>query len=197
MGSGVHSRLSQSATQTIRGGFVTKEDLQRHVRSRRSLVLMGFDSAALIVAYVLSILLRYGNILDEAIWTRVAAMTVLAVTAQLFSGYAWKVYRGRFGVASIEETIFLGFAAASAGFLVTVGNALTDPLWIARSIPPSATFLGLFVMITTRAVWRHQSDHDFVSRPDLAKLTLVVGAGFTGSRLAHSMLANRVCPEFG
>lgn len=164
------------------------------MRARRTAALMTFDGAVLVLAYLIAIAFRYDGSGANTAVDRVAAIIASAVLLQWISGLAWRVYLGRVGVATIEETIALGLATASAGLIVMMGVALTDPLWIARSVPLSATFLGIFLMITGRAVWRYRSDHVFVTRPDHGTRTIVVGAGATGSRLANSMLRH---PEAG
>lgn len=173
---------------------MTEKILQRHVRARRTAVLMAYDALALAAAYALSVVFRYDTGIDSVVAWHAAAVAGVAVGAQWMSGLGWRVYQGRVGVATIEETIALSLAAATAGLVVIAGNALTDPMWIARSVPLSATFLGLFLMVTGRAVWRYRSDHVFVTRTDHGTRTLVVGAGSTGARLANSMLTH---PEAG
>lgn len=168
--------------------------LQRHVRARRTAALMAFDAIALAISYVVATVFRYDQGVDRTVMTHAAVVIVGAVVLQWVSGLVWRVYLGRVGVATIEETIGLGLATASAGLVAMTGVALTDPLWIARSVPLSATFLGVFFMVTGRAVWRYRSDHVFVTRPGHGTRTIVVGAGATGSRLANSMLLH---PEAG
>ena len=158
------------------------------------MVLMAFDALALLAAYLLSTFLRYDGLSIERVWAHACVLALVAVGVHLVCGALLGVYRGRFGVATIDETLFLGLAASAAGLLVTVSNALSQPLWLARSIPPSATFLALFLMITARAFWRYQSDRAFAHGPQQAERTLLVGAGATGSRLAQSMLGR---PEAG
>ncbi|WP_084623142.1 polysaccharide biosynthesis protein [Nocardioides sp. CF8] len=149
---------------------------------------MGFDATALGMAYVLAALVRY-EILDRDVVLRLLGVAVLAIAVHLVSGLAWRVYRGRVGVASIEETIFLGLAATSAGLAVFLANAVLPTPWVARSLPLTATFLGLFVMALARALWRYNTDRTFFASGDHLERALIVGAGFTGSRLALSMLS--------
>ncbi|QBX55844.1 polysaccharide biosynthesis protein [Nocardioides seonyuensis] len=173
---------------------MTREDLQRRVRARRPVTLMAFDAGALVVAYAISVVLRYDEAATATVWAYAAAVTVGAVLLQWTIGLLRGSYLGRVGVATIEETMSLGLAAAGAGFIVFVANALTHPHWIARSIPPSATFLGLFMMLTARAAWRYYADQVQTVDDAAAKRAVVVGAGFTGTRLARSMLMS---PEAG
>ena len=169
---------------------MTREDLQTRMRSRRPAVLMAFDAVALMFAYVLSVWLRYGDQADSFVWGYALAVIAGAVILQWSIGLVRGCYQGRFGVATIEETMALGLSAAGAGLIVFVANAFTHPHWIARSVPPSATFLGLFLMLTARAVWRYYADHVYTVNGEAAQRAVIVGAGFTGNRLARSMLRN-------
>jgi FlaA1/EpsC-like NDP-sugar epimerase len=173
---------------------VTVEGWQRGMRARRTFVLMAFDAVVLAAAYVFSIWLRYDSADRMPNLGRAAVVVLAAVVLQLVFGRVWGVYQGRVGVASIEETLFHGLASATAGSIVFVVNALFSPHWIARSVPLSGTFLGLFVMLTARALWRYRTDHVFGPRVADCRPTIVVGAGNSGARLAHSMLTN---PESG
>ncbi|WP_299931006.1 nucleoside-diphosphate sugar epimerase/dehydratase [uncultured Nocardioides sp.] len=155
---------------------------------------MAFDAAALAVAYFASVMLRYGDDLAPTVWAGVAGVVLAAIILQWILGLTTRVYLGRVGVATNEETIMLGSATALAGLVVFVANASSDPHWVARSVPLSGTFLGLFVMLTVRAVWR-QGTHRFVPpSSDTDERAVIIGAGASGARLVHSM---RSRPEAG
>jgi len=156
---------------------------------------MAYDAAALAAAYAFSVVLRYEAGPGWSILERTAVIVVVAIVLQWAFGLSWRLYQGRVGVATIEETVFLSLSAATAGLVVTLGNALASPLSIARTVPLSATFLSLFFMVTGRALWRYRHDHVFfASDADRGTRTLVIGAGISGGRLAHAMLAR---PEAG
>ena len=164
------------------------------MRSQRPTVLIAFDAIALVASYLLSTVVRYDGLAVERVWVHALVLSGVAVVVHLAMASYLRVYRGRYGVASIDETIFLGLAASVAGVVVTVANAISDPLWLARSIPLSATFFGLFLMLIARAVWRYQSDRAVAVGSGGTQRAIVVGAGATGSRLAQSM---RVHPDAG
>lgn len=173
---------------------MTGTDLQKHIRRRRTAVLMVFDAVMLSAAYVLSVIARYGSSLDRSVWLATAAVLCGVVALQWLLGITGRVYLGRVDVASIEETIHLGLTTVGGGLIVAVANALVDPPWVGRSIPVSATFLGLFFMLTARALWRHYADSSQFRRPDEARRAIIIGAGQSGSRLARTMLER---PEVG
>lgn len=156
-------------------------------------MLMALDALALAAAYLFAVVVRYDG-LSPVPWRHAALVVVAAVALQWAIGLVGRLYRGRVGVATNEETLLLGTATAAAGLVVFVANALTDPLWIARSLPLTATFLGFFVMLTTRALWRRLTMRLAPLTTSTGQRTLVVGAGASGARLVHSM---RTHPESG
>lgn len=155
---------------------------------------MAFDAVALVVAYLFSTLLRYDGGDVGTAWGHAFLLALVAIVVHLTAATGLGVYRGRYGVATIDETLFLGLATSAGGVVVTIANALADPVWLARSVPLSGTFLALFFMLTARALWRYQSDRAFHDGSDDFQRTLLIGAGATGARLAQSMLAR---PESG
>ena len=156
-------------------------------------MLMALDALALAAAYFFAVVVRYDG-LSPVPWRHAALVVVAAVALQWAIGLVGRLYRGRVGVATNEETLLLGTATAVAGFVVFAANALTDPLWIARSLPLTATFLGFFLMLTTRALWRRLTMRLAPLTDGTGQRTLVVGAGASGARLVHSM---RTHPESG
>ncbi|MCW2738302.1 MAG: polysaccharide biosynthesis protein CapD [Nocardioides sp.] len=149
-------------------------------------MLMALDALALVAAYLFAVVVRYDGI-SPVPWRHAALVVAGAVALQWVIGLVGRLYRGRVGVATNEETLLLGTATAAAGLVVFGANALTDPLWIARSLPLTATFLGFFLMLTTRALWRRLTLRLAPLTAGAGQRTLVVGAGASGARLVHSM----------
>ena len=172
---------------------MTSLEIQSAVRGRRTAVLMVFDATALGLSYLLSVVLRYGPI-DADVWRNAVGVTVAAIVLQWTAGLLGRVYLGRVGVATNEETILLGAATVAAGLLMFTVNAAGMPPWIARSVPVSGTFLGLVVMLTGRALWRQLTMHLSPLAGPSGQSTLIVGAGASGARLVLSM---RSRPEAG
>lgn len=168
---------------------MTTLEIQSVVRGRRMAVLMAFDAGALVLAYLAAAAARYGTI-DPGIWRNAVLVAAGAVVLQWGLGIACSLYRGRVGVATNEETILLGASTASAGLVVFTANAVVDPLWIARSVPVTGTFLGFFLMLTTRALWRRLTMRLAPLTAEQGQRVVIAGAGSSGARLAHSMRSN-------
>lgn len=168
--------------------------IQSRVRTRRTAVLLAFDAAALVLAYLVSVAVRYGGDVTYTVWRQAVLVALGAVILQCVVGILSRVYLGRVGVATIEETMALGLVTLGAGATVATVNALSSPIWLARSIPFTATFAGFFLMLTVRALWRHLTDQMSLTGVEGARRALIVGAGYSGNRLARSMLGR---PEAG
>jgi len=165
---------------------MTVVGIESAVRGRRTAMLMALDALALAAAYVFGVVARY-DVVPEEIWRTVAVVAVAAIGLHWLFGMLGRVYLGRVGVATNEETLVLSSAAVVAGAVVFVANAGIEPHWVARSLPVTATFLALSVMIAARAGWRRLTLRLSPVVAGEGQPTLVVGAGASGARLAHSM----------
>jgi len=173
---------------------MTGDILARGLRSHRTPVLMIFDGLALLASYFLMLLLRYESAEVTSMLGRVALVGMTAVIIQWVAGMVLRVYRGRVAVASIEETILLGLITVGGGVVLGVLNMLSQPFFVARSVPFAATFMGLFVMVVGRAMWRRQADSVIPAVTYGADPAIVVGAGSSGRRLAESMMTTTGSP---
>jgi FlaA1/EpsC-like NDP-sugar epimerase len=160
--------------------------LESAVRGRRTAMLMALDAVALGAAYFFGVVVRY-DVLTADLWRNAAMVSLAAIGLLWVFGVIGRVYLGRVGVATNEETIGLGAAVSLAGGIVFIANAWVEPHWVARSLPVTATFLGFFVMLLTRALWRRLTLRLAPITTGAGQPTLVVGAGASGARLVHSM----------
>lgn len=172
---------------------MTTSGIESVVRGRRTAMLMALDAVALVAAYFFGVVVRYDAVPDD-IWRHAAVVSVAAIGLHWLFGMLGRVYLGRVGVATTEETLVLSSAAFAAGGIVFVANASVEPYWVARSLPVTATFLGLSVMLTARATWRRLTLRLAPVTADEGLPALVVGAGESGARLVHSMRSH---PEAG
>jgi len=188
--------MSRAAWGREGGGrtSVTKREMQRLVRARRTTVLLVFDVVALAVGYLFATWVRSDGLPAADLMVRAAVLGLCGGLLMTLVGLLWRVYQGRVAVASIEETLHLAGLATISGLVIFLANVWVDPSWVPRSVPVSGTALGLLAMLVTRAAWRYQSDHVFVLDVPHARRTVVVGAGYSGSRLVRSMLSR---PESG
>jgi len=168
---------------------MTSDTFARRLRSHRTPVLMIFDGLALFASYFLALVLRYDSADAGHMVDRVALVGMAAVGIQWIAGMVSRVYHGRVAVGSIEETILLGVTTVTGGLVVGIADMISEPYVVARSVPFTATFMGLVIMGVGRAAWRHQADkvgrriglpHD---------PALVLGAGWSGCGLVQSMLS--------
>ena len=161
------------------------------LRTRRTATLLLFDALALVAAYLLTALLRYEDLpLFIEVVPTVLGVVGLAVLVQWAIGMALSLYRGRVGVATLEETVGLGLATLVGGSLVSVANASATPPFVARSIPIGATSLALVLMLIGRGWWRRLQQRAAVATPtQAARPALVFGAGEAGRQLVSSMLS--------
>jgi FlaA1/EpsC-like NDP-sugar epimerase len=172
---------------------MTTSGIESVVRGRRTAMLMALDAVALASAYFFGVVVRYDAVPDD-IWRHAAVVSVVAIGLHWLFGMLGRVYLGRVGVATTEETLVLSSAGFAAGGIVFVANASVDPYWVARSLPVTATFLGLSVMLTARATWRRLTLRLAPVTAGEGLPALVVGAGESGARLVHSMRSH---PEAG
>jgi FlaA1/EpsC-like NDP-sugar epimerase len=172
---------------------MTTSGIESVVRGRRTAMLMALDAVALASAYFFGVVVRYDAVPDD-IWRHAAVVSVAAIGLHWLFGMLGRVYLGRVGVATTEETLVLSSAGFAAGGIVFVANASVDPYWVARSLPVTATFLGLSVMLTARATWRRLTLRLAPVTAGEGLPALVVGAGETGAHLVHSMRSH---PEAG
>jgi FlaA1/EpsC-like NDP-sugar epimerase len=149
---------------------------------------MAFDGLALLASYFSFAVLRYEGLPHE-LAGHLFTIALLSVLLQWVVGSLVGIYLGRTAVASLEETVLLGLVTVGTDVVLAAANSLTDPYFIARSVPLGATFMSLFVMVLGRAAWRRH--HEVNSRwwSEAAEPTLVFGAGAGGQSLVRSMLA--------
>ena len=163
------------------------------LRARRMAVLMAVDALAVVVGYAVNAWLRYPAPQLPEVTRHVAIVAVVTVLLHWALGFVVMVYRGRVAVASSEETVSLGLVAATAGAVVGLGNMLSDPPYAARSLPFTAAFSALVLMLLGRAAWRLVSDRAGGGN-HAAEPALIVGAGWTGRKLVQSMLESPHSP---
>jgi len=169
---------------------MTRDTFARRLRSHRTPVLMIFDSLALLASYFLALVLRYDSADAGHMVNRVALVGMAAVAIQWMAGMVSRVYHGRVAVGSIEETILLGLTTVTGGLVVGIADMISEPYVVARSVPFTATFMGLAIMGVGRAAWRHQADKVGRTIGLPRDPALVLGAGWSARGLVQSMLSS-------
>lgn len=156
----------------------------------RRATLAAWDVLCWAIATIVVVGARYDFRISEVQWT--TALTYLAASAALLVaiGYASKMYRGRFRVASFEEALGLAALAASVAVItiicfVVVGDDL--PRGIAFLVP----VVALVGSASGRWAYRILRTRPRGASQTAQKTVLVYGAGDAGYQLLRLVLMFR------
>src|SRR5690606_30080104 len=124
---------------------------------------------------------------DEVLHPWFFAVIGAAVASQILIGMATGLYRGKWRVATFEETVGLGTVWVAASTVAFVSNLFyVDRRFPIGSALVGAAFAGV-MMLALRAVWRVVLDR--INRPsDAAARVLVFGAGEGGFQVIRAMM---------
>ena len=162
-----------------------QQDAKEWARSHRLVCLASFDVAAWGCALALQAWARPDfDLRHDALtyWCVVGVLFLLVATAV-------GLHRGRASVASLEETMLLGFTVMlTCGLLIVAGRfVLARPLPV--SVAVTSAFLALAMMWWGRVAWRTLDLHSRLSPlAPRAVPVVVLGAGDAGRQLVRSML---------
>jgi FlaA1/EpsC-like NDP-sugar epimerase len=136
---------------------------------------------------------RYDYDLNAVLWSSVAAYVLGACLLQVVAGTVLMLYRGRYRLATFEESFGLAVTAASVGILLAVAfigfrEAGTFPRAIAVLTPPVA----LLVMAAGR--WCYRAWRERVAPDADAERVLIYGAGNAGYQLLRLIAQERKSP---
>lgn len=165
------------------------ESVTSWMRRRRLALVSIFDVVAWAAASAIAAAARVDFDVDRVAWSRVAMFWVAVSIAYLGLGRLVGLHRGRAPLASLQEMRSLGFITAVTGSAAFLGNLLTEPIWLPRSVPVIAMFLVLVLMGWGRAWWQWSADAGRISPAShTSEPVLVLGAGTAGRQLVWSML---------
>ncbi|MDP3893772.1 nucleoside-diphosphate sugar epimerase/dehydratase [Nocardioides sp.] len=153
---------------------------------------MALDLTAILSSYVVFAILRYDG--RPPPWFGVLTIAAVAAVVHLGLCVVLKLYRGRASVASLDETVALGLVALAAALVAQTVNVLVPMQLAARAIPIGAGFMAVGVMVFVRAQWRRYIRSTEFVTSDLARRTLVVGAGSAAEQLILSMRTDPMSP---
>ncbi|MGD7708193.1 polysaccharide biosynthesis protein [Microlunatus sp. Y2014] len=145
-----------------------------------------WDALSWLVAAGVWILARYEFNLAPTQWRALTLYLAIALTIQIATGIATKLYRGRYRVGSFEEafslSMLVGFTTVVAGVIAL--TAIPDfPRGSAIGIAPVA----LVMMAVARWCYRTWATTTHHASADAPK-ALVYGAGDTGAQLLHQLV---------
>jgi FlaA1/EpsC-like NDP-sugar epimerase len=125
----------------------------------------------------------------------IALFVWLAVAgAQVGTGLASGLYRGRARVASFEEVSWLSGTMLCAGMTVSVAALLLTASAIGAAVAAIATPLALLCALASRLLWRYRYEQRTVHRSVTSAPLIVFGAGEGGYQVVRAMLRKQDWP---
>jgi len=152
-----------------------------HAHSR--VVRIGWDCLSWILGTILVVAARYDFVLASIQLSAIVAYVLAACLLQMLFGTLFMLYRGRYRIASFDESLGLALSALTAAavlaivFLGLVGTQ-SFPRATAVLTPP----LALMMMGAGRWIYRVWLGRQVVRRDD-AERVLIYGAGDAGHQL--------------
>ncbi|GAA4485838.1 nucleoside-diphosphate sugar epimerase/dehydratase [Microbacterium panaciterrae] len=156
--------------------------------------MAALDGLAWIVGIFLAVTLRLDFTLPLQGWAAMILLGVVAAAIQIAVGYYVALYRGRYSFGSFEVVrtlaiITLGIVVVLSLVVVPFGNAIGVP----RATMLLAGPFVLLLMFGMRYLSRFAIERS--RKPgDAAERVLIVGAGYVGDRLLHTIITDPVSP---
>lgn len=159
----------------------------------RQMLRAVWDCLSWIAATLIVVGARYDFDLNLVLWSSVAGYALCTCVLQLVAGTAMMLYRGRYRIATFEESFGLAATAALVGAVTAVGfigfrEVGTFPRAIAILTPPVA----LLVMASGR--WCYRAWLERVAPDADAERVLIYGAGNAGYQLLRLIAQERRSP---
>ena len=159
---------------------------------RRSLVVL--DAAAWVLATLALVGARYDFTLNQSQWTTVALYSLAAVSLQVATGFATRLYQGRHNLGSFLEAGTLAALTTLVGSIVGAFFILfvaKFPVGVALTVPMGALILmwaGRFAGRAVLALARQRRNADDAPR------ALIYGAGNAGQQLGRLLRLDTDAP---
>lgn len=155
----------------------------------RRAVLIGYDLATWVLAFLGGALLRGDSDLSSAGLPGLAIVTCVALGTQLAVGSLRQLYAGRYGVGSPDDTANVAYSFGLAGLAAfAVGVLHAAAPW---AVPVIALPIALVLAVGARLAFRLHRDgrlRDEDARA--ARRVVVFGADETGQQILASMLTD-------
>ncbi|KQO82594.1 capsule biosynthesis protein CapD [Frigoribacterium sp. Leaf263] len=162
--------------------------------ARRTLLQVGADAGAWVVALVFAVVVRHDFAIHEIAWRSVAATAAVVIVIHCAVGFATGVYRRRFVPGSLLEVRAVAASAALSGLVLGLPVLLVGTeVSLARSTTFIATPVAFVAMGTLRYIARIIVEHRNRPRDD-AQRTLIFGAGRLANHLVRRMLTDPDSP---
>lgn len=152
------------------------------------------DAGAWVVGTFLAVALRLDFTLTTVGWLATLLLGLGAAAIQLVVGYGVALYRGRYSYGSFEVVralaiIVLGISVLFSTAVIPFGNGIGVP----RATMLFAGPLVLLLMFGIRYATRVTLQRSRKPRDD-AERALVLGAGYLGDRLLHTVITDPISP---
>jgi len=152
------------------------------------------DAGTWVFGTFLAVALRLDFTLTTLGWLVTLLLGVIAAAIQLVIGYCVALYRGRYSYGSFEVVralalIVLSISVLLSMFVIPYGNSIGVP----RATMLLAGPLVLLLMFGIRYVTRVTLQRSRKPGND-AERVLVLGAGYLGDRLLHTILTDPISP---
>lgn len=160
-------------------------------RSRRTLIVPGWDSVAWVSGLMISCWLRYEFDLTQIDVVGLFASAAAAVAVQLVVGLALPLYRGRYWLGTVDEAVNLTVVTLITATLLFSLNLVLPQPWVPRSVPLMAGLVTVAIAGSARLGFRRYRERQSRPHHASARRVIVFGAGDGGQQLVRSMLADR------
>ncbi|MEW1961044.1 nucleoside-diphosphate sugar epimerase/dehydratase [Microbacterium sp. NPDC077644] len=161
---------------------------------RRRFAAAVVDSLAWVVGIFAALALRFEYVPPPGAWLATLALALIAAGLQVVVGYYFAFYRGRYTYGSFEEVRMLGLAVLLQAAVLTVLNMAFGPFF---GVPRGTVILAfpfvLLIMFGVRYLARLMLER--ARKPgEEAKPALIVGAGYLGGMLVHTLNTDPTSP---
>ena len=153
---------------------------------------MGWDALAWIAGLILAVAFRYDFYLAPPILRVTLITSILLAIGQMVVGSVFRIYQGRYRLASFDEISGLFLSAGTVGVIATVITFATRPSGLPRSSPAIATAFAVLIMLAGRFLLRLVRRQGSFS--DSAVATLIYGAGESGNQITRLFAATPESP---
>lgn len=153
---------------------------------------MGWDALAWIAGLFLAVAFRYDFYLAPPILRVTLITSILLAIGQMVVGSVFRIYQGRYRLASFDEISGLFLSAGTVGVIATIITFATRPSGLPRSSPAIATAFAVLIMLAGRFLLRLVRRQGSFS--DSAVATLIYGAGESGNQITRLFAATPESP---
>ncbi|UJP08921.1 polysaccharide biosynthesis protein [Microbacterium sp. KUDC0406] len=163
-------------------------------QQRRRVAVALIDGLAWLFGIVFAVALRFEFTPTPTTWLWMIVLGVAAGAIQVGVGVFLALYRGRYPYGSFEEVRALGLIVLVETLLLSL---VVIPLGIAMDIPRGTVLLAapfvLIVMFGVRYIARLALENSRKPAAE-AEPALIVGAGYLGDRLLHTVITDPTSP---